>query len=319
MDPNIHNQSKNFKGYTNYPRISIPETNRKNISNTTNHNIIDCPKFDYLIKNLYGANSSLMDVYGSDNMLFSTGIGYPDELLIDMVDKQLGHNDSNGIIGDQEQNDIFLNNTVLSRVIPFFKQHYKKCHEEDKNDSSDTIILVDFLNLVRNPISNRQDGKFETESEFIENIHKLAEMLKKKGDFKKIYLVVKSFNFGKIPYTDILRIIMWSFCYSIPEWLNRTELVLVNGINDKDKEADDRALFILYDELSKINSPIIILSHDNFSNLESHLQRKVILNFFVMNEIAKTWETSHLIPKYTGTFKKSKNININEYIINSPN
>lgn len=159
--------------------------------------------------------------------------------------------------------------------------------------TNETIVMVDFLNLVRKQIVDREDATFKTVDEFIKVIATTAKHLKSMCDFKKIFLVTKSFTFDKeILYMQTLVIIMWSFLTAVPEWENKVCLVAVNGINDFDKEADDRALFILYNEYSMMYQHVIILSDDNFKNIDTHLSRKTTFNFYWEKKIGETWNSS---------------------------
>lgn len=170
------------------------------------------------------------------------------------------------------------------------------------------IAIIDFLNLARKDISGRGDAKFVSIDEMIGRIEMIAHDIKNLGDFHKIYIVTKSFKFNeRISYTDVIKIILWAFCKTIPEWKQKFCLVLVNGINDKDKEADDRALFILYNEFSKTTKKdIVILSNDKFDSLKSHYFRKVTLNFYVAKSIDYYWNTSNIVSTHKGIYQQDK-------------
>lgn len=190
-------------------------------------------------------------------------------------------------------------------------------------DKNETIALVDFLNLARKLIAGRSDAKFKTIEEFMASIREIAFQINKIGNFEKIYLVTKSFKFNEeISYNDILRIIVWSFCDAIPEWKdsNKIILVLVNGINDKDAEADDRTLFILYKEfLMTTDKRVVILSNDNFESIKSHYLRKVVLNFYSIGSIGSMWKTTKIYPYYKAEFKQNKKNVKSSYIVIHPN
>lgn len=185
---------------------------------------------------------------------------------------------------------------------------------------SETIALVDFLNLIRATISNRPDAKFETINEFICHTKLIAQQIRGMGDFNKIYIVTKSFKFNDdILYNDLLRIILWSFFNAVPEWVNKICLVLVNGINSKDKEADDRTLFILYNEFIKTtNMRTIIISNDNFKNLKTHILKRITLNFYWIGCIKTSWRNSEIISRYKGIFRQNDGTEKNSYIIVHP-
>ena len=178
----------------------------------------------------------------------------------------------------------------------------------DSINQSETIALIDFLNLARKNISGRDKAKFTDIDEFIASIKTIAHEVRALGDFSKIYLVTKSFNFNEeISYTDIPLVIMWSFCKAIPEWTNRICLVLVNGINDKDREADDRALFVLYKEYCRTTTmQAIIFSNDNFESLRSHYLRKVTLNFYSAETIEETWRDSKINCNFQQQFQNDQ-------------
>ena len=190
------------------------------------------------------------------------------------------------------------------------------------NDQTEMIGLFDFLNLARCDISDRNDARFRTIDEFIENTMAIARNIKTLGKFHKIYLVTKSFRFNeKISYNDMVRIILWSFCKAIPEWQNEICLVLVNGINDKDREADDRALFILYNELSKINATkrVVIFSNDNFASIKSHYLRTVTLNHYYIKKNSDTWQSSEIVSKHKGTHQQNVRLPKKSYLVVRPN
>jgi hypothetical protein len=206
-----------------------------------------------------------------------------------------------------------------SVIIKKFFEIYKNVQENGNNSQNMTepIAIVDFLNLARNAISNRPDARFQTIDEFIVAISELAKQIKEMASFDRIYLVTKSFKFDNlITYKDVIRIILWSFCKTLPEWIDRVCLVLVNGINVNDKEADDRTLFILYDEFTKtIDRRVVILSNDNFGNLKKHFLRKVILNFFWVKRLDETWQTSEIIVRFKGSFQQNTFPEKNNYNI----
>lgn len=221
----------------------------------------------------------------------------------------------------QDNKDVTINNnfTNLDRYLLDKKSELQKI--ETSTGSSNTVALIDFLNLIRKNISDRPEAKFQSVEEFIENITTIAHKIKNLGDFKQIFLVTKSFKFNdNIKYYDVLKIIIWCFCKAIPEWIDKIRLVLVNGINDKDKEADDRALFILYNEYSiTMESPVIIVSGDNFDSLKSHFLRYVTLNFYYPKVVGDTWNETKICSQYSARFRQDKKKNKNSYIIVHPN
>lgn len=168
-------------------------------------------------------------------------------------------------------------------------------------DATNTIAIIDFLNLTRKEISHRPAAKFVSLKDFVNTVQTIAMRIKRMGDFKRIYIVTKSFNFNnQIKYSDVPMIIIWAFFQILPEWINKLFLVLVNGINGSDKEADDRALFILYDEISKATTgQVVILSNDNFSSLRTQFYRKVVLNFYSVKNIGKTWKSTRADIRYS--------------------
>lgn len=200
-------------------------------------------------------------------------------------------------------------NTIVKKLVEISSNNTKANDNEQNIFGSNPIGLVDFLNLARNPISNRPDARFQSIDELINTISELAKQIRELAEFDRIYLVTKSFNFDNlVTYKDVIKIILWSFCKALPEWKDRIFLVLVNGINDKDKEADDRTLFILYNEFIKTTDKnVIILSNDNFCNLKRHFLRKVTLNFFWIKNLDGTWETSEIVALFKGSFQFQQN------------
>lgn len=183
------------------------------------------------------------------------------------------------------------------------------------------IAIIDFLNLARTEFSGKGDAKFASIDQMIERIGTIAHGIKKLGDFHKIYIVTKSFKFNeRISYLDVIKIVLWAFCQAIPEWKQKFCLVLVNGINDKDKEADDRALFILYNEFSKMTKKeVVILSSDKFDSLKSHYYRKVTLNFYAARYIDSFWDVSDIVITHNGSYQQDKKIKHSYRVLNPRN
>ena len=181
-----------------------------------------------------------------------------------------------------------------------------RCSEIDVLiDFRNTVAIVDFLNLLRSPISNRFDAKFKTTEELISSVRDIALKLRSIGDFSKIYLVTKFFKFCGIDYSEILRIIIVTFVESVPEWSNKTFLVMSGQLDPQDKEADDRTLFILYNEFSKININSVILSNDNFDSIKSHYMRKVPISFYWIKSKPQDWDTAQISGPYKDTLGQS--------------
>jgi hypothetical protein len=178
------------------------------------------------------------------------------------------------------------------------------------SDNSETTIIIDLLNLMRTPISDRSDAKFKDLDEFTNAIDSIVCLVKKMNNFERLYLVTKSFILDKkILYHDIPKIILWEFCKRMPEKMDNIYLVLVNGVDPQDKEADDRTLFILYNEISLIYSNILIISNDHFSNLSTHYMRRVTLRFCWMRDIGETWQKSEFFYSEKAIFQQKRNNN----------
>lgn len=187
----------------------------------------------------------------------------------------------------------------------------------------EAVAIIDFLNMARIEIADKQDAKFQTIDDFVMTIKIIALKIRSLGDFKMVYLVTKSFRFSdEISYQKLILIIIWAFCSAIPDWQDRICLVLVNGIDDKDREADDRALFFLYSEYSRTtNLDVFIFSNDNFSSLKSHFFRRMVLNFYTAKKIDNSWENSEIL--YHSDKKRICMQNIhnkkNDYLVVHPN
>lgn len=189
--------------------------------------------------------------------------------------------------------------------------------------SNQVIILVDLLNLVRRNISNRPGARFNSIEEFISNIANTAVKIKRLGNFDRIYLVTKSFVFNKdVSYHDVLDIIMWAFCSVVPEWSDRITLILANGVSSNDKGADDRTLFIIYDEFIKtIGGLILIFSDDNFGDIDQHFFRHVVLNFYHLKNQSLDpydWKKTKIQSFHSATFQQNENYTSNSYIVVRP-
>lgn len=194
-------------------------------------------------------------------------------------------------------------------------------------NKQNAVLLVDFLNLVRSRISDKSaDAKFETLDELISSTMEIAKLIysiseKEQINFEKIYLVTKSFKFSnEILYNDIPKIIIWSFCTAVPQWKNKVCLVLVNGINQKDRAADDRTLFILYNEFLKTipELKIMILSNDHFNDIGSQFLRQVTLSFYWAGYMTEDWKTSETLYQFHGQFQQQKNNDHNTYLVFHP-
>lgn len=186
----------------------------------------------------------------------------------------------------------------------------------------DAIGLTDLHNLLRTlpAIRNKKDAKFENVQELINAVMEIAKKLKNIGNFSKIYIIFKSFNFGAISYNDILKIILWGFSRIIPEWKSKLLLILVNGINDRDKAADDGALFVVYNELLKADKErqIYIISNDNFYDIKDHYFRNVTLNFYTAKKKEDTWEKMDLELVHNIIFQPSKDMGGKSFNIYCP-
>jgi len=224
--------------------------------------------------------------------------------------------------------EVEVNRTILSNYN--LNSESTLCEQQESLESDDifnvttnkskTIAIVDFLNLTRKYISDRSDAKFHTTKEFIKHIKSIALHLKSLGNFHKIYLVTKWFRFNnKISHNDVIKIILWSFCDEVPEWKEKILLVLVNGLNDKDKESDDRALFILYNEFTKTTTNnCIIFSNDNFESIKTHFLRKVTLKFFFAQKINDSWQKSITPSQSKVTYEQNKTTKQNSYLVVHP-
>lgn len=183
--------------------------------------------------------------------------------------------------------------------------------------AKNNIIIIDFLNLTRSCISNRKDAKFTSINDFINIVSLIVEKINTFFTFDYIYLVAKILDFGNdIKYSDMLKIFLWSFCRKF-KWKDKIILVMVNGINDNDKGADDRALFILYDQIKKTtNYNVIIISNDKFDDLKNHYMRHVVLNFYYLKIYDDNyWNKCIIQLSFKGKFKKDYNDHEIEYNI----
>lgn len=179
------------------------------------------------------------------------------------------------------------------------------------------IIIIDFLNLTRSYIVNRKDAKFTSIDDFINIVYLMVEKINANFTFDYVYLVTKILDFGDdIKYSDILKLFLWSFCKKF-KWKDKIILVMVNGINDNDKEADDRTLFILYDQIKKTtNYNVTIISNDKFDNLKNHYMRHVVLNFYYLKTYDEdTWHKCIIQLSFKGKFKKDYSEHEIEYNI----
>lgn len=186
---------------------------------------------------------------------------------------------------------------------------------------SQIVLIVDFLNLSRKSIANRIDGKFITIKDFAKAIKIVAKQIVKMDKPHQICLVTKSFRFDEdVSYNDTIRIILWYFCKFIPEnWIGITNLVLANGINDKDNVSDDVALLILAAEY-RITSKLIpiILTEDRLRDIGFHYLRSVTLNFYSMQQMGKTLNDSIIVSRYKGEFRQNMWMNTASYVLYHP-
>lgn len=164
-------------------------------------------------------------------------------------------------------------------------------------------LVVDFLNIARTSVI---DGCFHDIAQYINAIETLmAEVcaMHIKTPFTKIFLVMKSFSLGNHSYTDIIRITIWKATNCAPQISakKKVEVQLV-VVNASDADSDDRALFILYDELKKMSN-VMIYSNDNFRDIVHHYQRDVVMNFFVLKNPGNDWITCSVKHSFKGIYQ----------------
>lgn len=164
---------------------------------------------------------------------------------------------------------------------------------------NDHCILVDFLNLLKSN-TGKNDALFSSEDELLAAIKtavgRLKEYITKNHADKKVSLIIvtKSFTMKEIndlSYNDIIRMISWVFASELEETVYNIKIVLTNGEDTKDKEADDRALFHLYNAYKESNGieNVTLISNDKFRNLEDHYHKKVVCNFFWKKKTGDSW------------------------------
>lgn len=200
----------------------------------------------------------------------------------------------------------------MTALVPY--RWSKQCPPEQ--EFTGKAVIIDYHSLVRHPVSHKKDGKFENITELELETQKMALAIKMKGEPLQINLIVKSFSFNGVSYNDMPRVILWNFCKAVPEWINKVFLTLVNGINDKDRERDDRTCVLLYDEFLRAAITPVILSYDKFDSMSSQLSRQVTLDHKKMSEFNATWTDSKIIKHETCVCKRSEKENINFKIEN---
>ncbi len=218
----------------------------------------------------------------------------------------------------QDIQDIELfNDSNSNQILLFNNSDSNQFFSVIKESEYETIAIVDFLNLIRKCASNSSEAKFLTVEEFGRYITTIAHQLESYGDFSKIYLVSKWFSVtDQFTCNEIPKIIMWNFCQAVPKWKDNTILVLVNGLNDKDNESDDRALFVLYNEFTKTTgNECLIFSNDNFESIESHFLRKITLNFYYVDDMTDGWKSSKIRSGAKTSYEQNKNLEKKSYAV----
>lgn len=230
------------------------------------------------------------------------------------IENYLKSNDPNTYFSDMDKySEIYPLLHSLGKYIP--------CSPNASIPESRIVIIADFLNLSRKSIANRADGKFITIKDFERAIKTVAEQIVKMGKPYQICLVTKSFRFDEdVSYNDTIRIILWYFCKFIPEdWIGITNLVLANGINDKDNVSDDVALLILAAEYRiALNLIPIILTEDRLKDIGFHYLRSVTLNFYSMQQMGSTLDDSVIVSRYKGEFRQNMWMNTVPYVLYHP-
>lgn len=198
-----------------------------------------------------------------------------------------------------------------------YEYNGETCQEDVSHP--EPVAIVDFLNILRGPICNRFDAKYNTIEELVNGIKKIACELREIRDFSKIYLVTKFFKFLDMSYSEILQLIMWSFIDSVPEWEGKTVFIIAGQLDAQDREADDRALFVLHDEFLKNNIDSVILSNDNFDSIKSHYMRRVPICFYCMQQMGETWDDCIISDPFRETFQPTIDSCCKKYKIMHPN
>lgn len=187
---------------------------------------------------------------------------------------------------------------------------------------NNSIAIIDFLNLARRNIENRDEARFESVNDLIQQTTFIAQNISNMvHSIHKIYIVTKYFKIQDLSHQEIMQVILWTFVSVLPNWVNRIFLVSVNGINNMDIEADDRALFFLNTELSKICKlyNIFILSCDKFDTLNYHYYRDVDLKFTFICKLGDHWKNTKFTTIKHGKCRIDYNSLPNIYWISRPN
>jgi len=172
------------------------------------------------------------------------------------------------------------------------------------SDLKPTIILVDFMNLLLKTLP-KESRRINSVAELKDITLQVVNYLKTLGDPDKIYMVTKYFSINKqISYKELAKEILKCICGEFPELAEKICLVIVNGKNDTDKAADDRALFILCKEFQTTNTRMAIVSCDNFADINDHICCPVVMNFYCAYQTKRAGHFSILL-KRTNQFQLS--------------
>ena len=169
------------------------------------------------------------------------------------------------------------------------------------------VAILDLLNLSRCHLMKATTNTvFASAEEFAGYIRQVAIQLHGSGTFHKVYIITKFVRFSEHnTFGDFVRFILWNFAVAVPDAKTRYVLVVAQTFNygsetilsadetekishaHTDKGADDRALFILYEDLTKITkSSLTIFSNDKFRDIDQHANLPLNMIFYRLDIIS---------------------------------
>ena len=127
----------------------------------------------------------------------------------------------------------------------------------------------------------------------------------------KIYIVFKSFNFKDhvtqktYNYHEIAKYMLWLIHtnFVFDSTMFTPFIILIESLDNTDKEVDDRALFVIYKSLQELDESSIIFSNDSFNSLSNQIGKVVKLSYYKLIECSSNWTDGSIINIKTITKK----------------
>ena len=152
-------------------------------------------------------------------------------------------------------------------------------------------LIVDFMNATRSHAKHykNSDGLFHSLEDYSESIRAVCQhimQVEKQGvEILDIYYVTKPFKIGDVDSASVIKFTLEKLTEYLPLHLEIQQLCVIDSQIPDDRERDDRALFILGENIQSgySNTKIFILSKDEFNNIGDHICKPVMVHFYSLN------------------------------------